>query len=143
VSACLELTLKTKPPRSSTLATSSTLSSLPFVGKSVAAILKKPDETAKKYLAVASFTTSQREVRKIIEEETGEQFQIIPVKTSDLKKIGDEKLANGDYSAFVEYLIQHVFGEGANGAIKDSAIKLLGLEEEDLRTVTKKVLSEL
>ena len=118
-------------------------SSLPFVGKSVAAILKNPDETANKYLTVASFTTSQREILKIIEEETGDKFQIIPVKTSDLEKIGDEKLAKGDYSAFVEYLIHHVFGDGAKGTIKDNATKMLGLEEEDLRTVIKKVLSEL
>lgn len=45
--------------------------SLSFVGKSVAAVLKKPAETANKYLTVASFTTSQRDVLRIIEDEMG------------------------------------------------------------------------
>ncbi|TVY36192.1 hypothetical protein LSUB1_G006640 [Lachnellula subtilissima] len=117
-------------------------STLSFVGKSVAAVLKKPAETANKYLTVASFTTSQREVLKIVEE-MGERFQFIPGETSNLEIIGDEKMARGDGDAFVEYLIRHVFGDGAGGAIEDNAAGLLGLEEEDLRTVVKRVLSEL
>ncbi|TVY24179.1 hypothetical protein LHYA1_G006817 [Lachnellula hyalina] len=118
-------------------------STLSFVGKAVAAVLRKPAETANKYLTVASCTTSQREILEIVEEEMGERFQVIPVATSDLEKIGDQKMARGDSSAFVEYLIRHVFGDGAGGAIEDNAAECLGLEEEDLRTIVRRVLSEL
>jgi hypothetical protein len=43
-------------------------SNLPFVGKSVAAILMKSEKTANKYLTVASFTITQREVLEILEQ---------------------------------------------------------------------------
>ncbi|KAF4630218.1 hypothetical protein G7Y89_g7926 [Cudoniella acicularis] len=118
-------------------------STLSFIGKSVVAILKKPAETANKYLTVASITATQREILKILEEETGSQFQTTTVKTSDLENIADEKVAKGDGSAYVEYVIQWVFADGAGHAVKENAAKLLGLEEEDLREEIKKVLRGL
>ncbi|CZR69139.1 related to 2`-hydroxyisoflavone reductase [Phialocephala subalpina] len=116
---------------------------LSFIGKCIVAILKQPDKTANKYLTVASFTATQREVLKIFEEETGSKFQITNVTSSELEKVGDEKLASGDPSAYVEFVIQWLFADGCNHAIKDNAVKLLGLEEEDLRTVVKKLLTEI
>ncbi|KFA51861.1 hypothetical protein S40293_04057 [Stachybotrys chartarum IBT 40293] len=64
---------------------------LAFIGKCVAASLKKPEETANRYLTVASFTITQNEVRKVIEEEIGYKLSVTGVKTSDLEKIADEK----------------------------------------------------
>lgn len=116
---------------------------LAFIGKCAAAILSKPVETANKYLTVASFTTTQNEILKIMEEEIGCQFRTTSVKTSDLEKIGDQKLTKGDFSAYIEYVIQWTLADGANHAIKDNAIKMLGLEEQDLRAEIRKVLKEL
>lgn len=64
-----------------------------FIGKCVAASLKKPEETANSFLTVASFTTTQNDVLRVIEEETGSKFAVTKVKTSDLEKISDEKVA--------------------------------------------------
>jgi len=103
----------------------------------------QPEKTANKYLTVASFTITQNEVLAILEQETGTKFQVTNVKTSDLEKIGDEMLAKGSSGAFFQYALQWMFGDGANHAVKDNATQLLGLEEDDLRTTIKEVLSEL
>ncbi|KAL7954709.1 hypothetical protein V8C34DRAFT_317042 [Trichoderma compactum] len=57
-----------------------------FIGEAVAAILKKPEETANKYLSIFSFAITQNEVLKSFEEETGSKFQITKLKGSDLIK---------------------------------------------------------
>lgn len=117
-------------------------SSLGFVGKSVASVLKNPADTANKYINVASFTTTQRELLKIVEEETGSTFAVNNVKTSDLEKTADEKLAKGDFSAFIQLLQQYTFGDGQGTATKENAaVTLLGLQEEDLKAATKKALA--
>lgn len=106
--------------------------------------LKKPEETANKFLTVASFTTTQNEVLRVIEEETGSKFAITNVKTSHLEKIGEEKAARNDPTAFVEFLLQYVFADGANQAVaENSAVTVLGLEEESLRTTIKAAIAAL
>lgn len=119
------------------------VSNLPFVGKSIAAILKQPERTSNQYLSVASFTITQNEVLEMLEEETGTKFQITNIKTSDLEKMGDEKFAKGDGGAFYQYALQWIFGDSNNHAVKDDATRLLGLEGDDLRATIKKVLGEL
>ncbi|TDZ23577.1 Pinoresinol reductase 1 [Colletotrichum orbiculare MAFF 240422] len=117
-------------------------STLGFVGKAVAGVLKNPEATANKYIEVASFTTTQREVLKLVEEQTGASYTVTKVQTSELEKIADDKLAKGDWSAFIELLQQHEFGDGKGNAVKENAaVTLLGLKEEDLKTEIKKVVS--
>ncbi|KAM0277196.1 hypothetical protein ACHAQH_005979 [Verticillium albo-atrum] len=115
-----------------------------FIGKCVAACLMKPEETANKYLTVASFTTTQNEVLKVLEEETGSKFAVANVKTSDLEKIGHEKIANNDPAAFVEFLTQYIFADGARQAVKENAATaVLGLQEESLRTTVQTATARL
>ncbi|KAH8658994.1 hypothetical protein BGZ61DRAFT_499871 [Ilyonectria robusta] len=109
----------------------------PFSGTNVAFI-------GKCFLTVASFTTTQNEVLRVIEEETGSKFAITNVKTSHLEKIGEEKAARNDPTAFVEFLLQYVFADGANQAVaENSAVTVLGLEEESLRTTIKAAIAAL
>ncbi|RGP77047.1 hypothetical protein FLONG3_4876 [Fusarium longipes] len=120
-------------------------SSLAFVGKAVAAILKKPETTANMYLNIAGVTTTQNEVLKIVEQVTEDKFDISYVSGTDLERIGDEKIANGDFSAFGNYLEQFLFADGAGNALKgdENAIGMLGLEEENLEEVIKSVLTDI
>ncbi|GKU05805.1 hypothetical protein FLAG1_09071 [Fusarium langsethiae] len=119
--------------------------SLDFVGKAVAAILKKPEETANRYLNIAGVTTTQSEVLKIVEQVTGDKFDVSHVSSVEIERIGDEKIANGDFSAFGNYLEQFLFADGAGNALKgdENAIRLLGLEEESLEQVVKSVLVDV
>ncbi|KAF4988125.1 hypothetical protein FGRMN_9955 [Fusarium graminum] len=120
-------------------------STLTFIGDAVAAILKKPEETANKYLNIAGVTTTQNEVLKIVEHITGDKFEVSRVSSADLEKVGDEKIANGDFSAFGDYLEQFLFADGAGHSLvgDNNAIELLGLEEESLEEVIKSVVAEL
>lgn len=114
------------------------------IAKAVASILKHPQETANQYLSIASFQPTQNEMLKIVEEETGSKWTIAHESTADLQKIGEEKLAKGDYSAFMQLLMVHLYRDGEGHPVKDSekANKLLGLpEEEDLRAELKKFLA--
>ncbi|KAK4237524.1 hypothetical protein C8A03DRAFT_44611 [Achaetomium macrosporum] len=110
-------------------------SNLAHVGKAVAGILKHPDETANKYLATASFNLSQNELIALVETLTGSKLPVTRVKSADLQKAGEEKLAAGDPRAFVDFLRVHNSADGAGNALteEESANKLIGLPYEDLR----------
>ncbi|KAF4949147.1 hypothetical protein FSARC_13565 [Fusarium sarcochroum] len=117
---------------------------LSFVGDAVAAILKKPDETANKYLDIAGVTTTQNEVLKIAEQATGDKFEVSHISGAELEKIGDEKIAKKDFSAFGDYLQQFLFADGVGHSLKGdkNAIGLLGLQTENLEEVIKSVVSD-
>jgi hypothetical protein len=117
------------------------VSNLPFIGKAIAAILANPEKTANQYLSIASVTTTQNQLLKIFEEETGEKWKTEPVKSSDLNDIGNEKLSKGDYSAFVQFLQAYLYGDdGDSTKSVELANGLLGLQDEDPRVTIKAYL---
>jgi hypothetical protein len=107
--------------------------------------LKKPEETKNKYLNIAGVTTTQNEVLKIVEQVTGDKFEVSHVTGAELEKRGDEKIAKGDFSAFGDYLEQFLFADGAGHSLKgdENVIGLLGLKEENLEEVIKSVVAEV
>ncbi|KAF4452596.1 hypothetical protein F53441_4616 [Fusarium austroafricanum] len=120
-------------------------SSLAFVGDAVSSILKKPEEMANKYLNIAGVTTTQNEVLKIVERVTGDKFEVTHVTGAELERLGDDKIAKGDFSAFGNYLEQFLFADGAGHSLKgdENAIRLLGLETENLEEVIKGVVADI
>ncbi|OIW28169.1 NAD(P)-binding protein [Coniochaeta ligniaria NRRL 30616] len=114
-------------------------SNLHFVGKAVASILKHPEQTANKYLSVASFNVSVNEIIKTIEQLTGTTYAVDKVSSADLEKLGADKLAKGDYSAFGPLVTAWNYADGANKGLtpETSANELLGLKEEDLKETVK------
>lgn len=114
-------------------------SNLNYVGKAVASILQHPEQTANKYLSVSSFQPSHNEIIKIVEELTGTKFTVNRVDSEELQKQGEEKLAQGDFSAFLPLLQRWNFADGKGHAPskEDSADELLGLERDDLRASVK------
>lgn len=114
---------------------------LPTVGLAIVSILQRLPDTANKYLVISSFTTTQNELLALYEEETGAKWTTTNAKSEDLQKTADEKLAKGDFSAFLEYLGAFVFGDGKGPARSaESANELLGLPKEDLRATVKAAL---
>lgn len=118
-------------------------SNLGFIGQAIASVLKHPDETANKFIRVASFVTTQNEILAVLEEETGEKWTVVNKKTSDSQKIADEKLAKGDYSAFSDYLKPILFGDGIGQSPKEDQLanKELELPKEDLKATVKAALA--
>lgn len=118
-----------------------------FIGEAVAAILKKPEETANKYLSIFSFAITQNEVLKIFEEETGSKFQIAQLKGSDLIKAATDSVAKGDYGNSVVPFVQYTFlADDSKDPVdigKNDA-DLLGIKDNlSLRESIKKELSEI
>ena len=115
-----------------------------FVGRAVASVLKHPEQTANKYLSVASFNVSLNEIIKTIEELTGTTYTVNKVSSAELVKTGEEKLAKGDFSAFVQLVTAWNYADGADKALtkETSANELLGLQEEDLKATVKSWLQK-
>lgn len=111
---------------------------LPTIGLAVVAALKNP-EMAGRYLDIASFVTTQNEILAILEEETGAKWTVERKSTSESDKIGDDKFAKGDYSAFSDYLKGHLWGDGRGQSAKKGKLanEELGLPAEDLRATVK------
>ncbi|KAK0665968.1 hypothetical protein QBC41DRAFT_231670 [Cercophora samala] len=112
------------------------VSTLAQVGRAVVKILQHPEETKNKYLVTSSFQVSQNEIIKTVEELTGEKYPVVKrEKAEDLQKAGEEKLAVGDYRAFIDFLRAYNNADGAGNAVseEESANGLIGLEYEDLR----------
>lgn len=116
-------------------------STLAFVGRSVAAVLARDDESVRnKVVDVVEFTVSQNQIVRILGEETGEPFQRTQVKGADLAQAAEDKLAKGDYGgAFIDALLAWNFSDGGNNAVPEgeTANALLGLKSGDLRQVLK------
>ncbi|KAK3940002.1 hypothetical protein QBC46DRAFT_386420 [Diplogelasinospora grovesii] len=119
-------------------------SNLPQIGKGIVGILQHPDETANKYLATASFNVSQNEIIAIVEELSGSKLTVTSQSSAELRKIGEEKLAKGDYSAFLDLLRVHNYADGAGNALSEekSANKLIELPYEDVRSTVQSWLSK-
>ncbi|KUI63336.1 Uncharacterized protein ycf39 [Cytospora mali] len=117
-------------------------SNLGFIAKAVGSVLKHPNETANRYLLVASFQPTLNQILQILEDENGSKWAVDNVSTQDLQKAGEEKLAKGDFSAFRELLRVHLYrdGEGHPVPADELANDLLELPEEDLRGTIRKWL---
>jgi hypothetical protein len=117
---------------------------LATIGLAVAAILKKPEQTANKYLDIASFITTQNEILKLLEEENGEKWTVEKADATAIGKSADESLAKGEYGpAFGGFLKVLLFadGKGTSAKKEELANGLLDLPKEDLKATIKAALS--
>lgn len=105
--------------------------SLPFIGRAIAAVLLHEEETKNQYVDVVEFQTSQNQILKALEDETGVKFAITRVDTAETEKNGHEKLAKGDQRSFLDFLRAWAFRDGRDDAVPDAetANRLLGLPE--------------
>lgn len=112
------------------------------IGRAVSEILRHPDLTKNQYLSTASFNVSQNQLLQIVQELTGKKFEVTHANSKDIYQAGEEKLARGDYSAFVDFLKVHFEADGAGNALKEeeSANEKLGLQTEDVKAVVRGLL---
>lgn len=113
-----------------------------LVGQAVAAILSKEEQTRNQYLAVSSFTTSQNQLLKILEEQTGEEWAQGHVFTSALEKIGLEKLGQKNPLGVLDLMKAFQFQDGQNRALSEEIndAKALGLSSEDVLSLVKSLI---
>lgn len=108
---------------------------LSFVAKIVAAILKNPGQASNKYITIASFNISQREILAIAERVSGKKWTVKSSKVDDVQRVAKKDLANGNFeAAFYPLLHGRLFQDGADLALKleqNFAQEVLGFSEED------------
>jgi putative NADH-flavin reductase len=110
------------------------VSNVPFIAKAVAVVLRRPQETKNRYVAIASGYTSQNKLLQRAEKTTGQTWTVERVATADMHKAGREAVGRGDYgAAFVPLLLSHLFSDdGGLHVTTENDNELLGLSEEDL-----------
>jgi hypothetical protein len=110
----------------------------------VAAVLKNPDQTANRYVNVVEFETSQNELVHLAETVSKSKWTITQSQTVDEELAGKEKLANGDFSAFVNFLRSFFLADGAGRApqAEEYDNELLGLKKGNLKAFMKKWIEQ-
>ncbi|KAF2108268.1 isoflavone reductase family protein [Lophiotrema nucula] len=115
-------------------------SNLDFIARATVAILQKPDETENKLLYVHSHHVTQNEVLSALEKVTGDKFERIEESSKHELSVARPKMLEGDGDATEE--IVAVWGVVASDwkGKEGFANELLGLEEEDLEEVVRRVV---
>jgi hypothetical protein len=114
------------------------------IGRSVAGILENPDQTANRHIKIRSIETCQNEILAAFESETKTNWTVNHVNSKDVYAEGQRKLQNGERSWILDVLTMQIFGEWDGQSIgvtkEDSDNALLGIDEEDIATVIRRVL---
>lgn len=118
---------------------------LATIGLAVKNTLLIPDKTANQYLFISSFTVSQRQVLTSLENAERQKWEATHVDAEEQKRVGLEKMANGDFSGALSLIryINCVHGHGGNFAeYEECANRLLELPEESLDEAVVELLRE-
>lgn len=97
--------------------------------------MRSPSQSADRYITIASFNISQREILALAEETSGDKWTVKPYNIDEAQGIAEQALSIGDFeSAFYPLLHGRLLKDGANLALKPGqnfAKDVLGFQEED------------
>ena len=121
-----------------------TTTTLPAVGAAVVGVLRKPEETANKYVFVSSARTTGNELLATLEKVSGEKWEVEHRSIEETIRAGQEKMGKGDYSGIVDLIVGSIYGLESSDVTRDHELAngLLGLPEESLVDIVEKVLKE-
>ncbi|ATZ52869.1 hypothetical protein BCIN_08g04910 [Botrytis cinerea B05.10] len=117
---------------------------LATVAQAVVAVLSKFEETKNRAVYIQDVQTSQNSLLSIAKKVAPEKnWEAIPVKTADVLKSSNEKLAKGEITmeVMVGYIFVAIFGEEHRSSWEKSDNELLGLKEKtdaELEAIVKK-----
>ncbi|KAL5047430.1 hypothetical protein BDW71DRAFT_180085 [Aspergillus fruticulosus] len=102
------------------------------------ALLLPISDISNRYLFIESFNICQKDILAVLEEVTGEFWDVSYCDVEEGKRVAAEKLARGDYAGLPR-VMRYVVCTPGHGAdymrYERKANKLLGLPEESLRSV--------
>ena len=117
------------------------------IGVAVRGILRRPAETANKYLHIRSTETTQKMILGAMEESMGEKWDVEYQDSQELFEKGKEKFGRGEREGMLHLLVVQLFAKGAARSIVVSREKsdneLLGVREKDVKEVVNDVLSDV
>ena len=131
-------------------------STIPQTGRAVANLLQLPISTpagggpsisdyANNYVYLRSFSVSQNQILASVQRATGtkpEEWKLEYTQVDEFIQQGQELLKNGDRWGVVHILYGHIWKKGFGNQHfgRELANEKLGLKDEDLDEVTKRVL---
>ncbi|KAM0513953.1 hypothetical protein ACHAPE_007308 [Trichoderma viride] len=121
-----------------------TLTNEKDLGAATAAVLKKPEETANKYLFISSVETTQNEILAALEETTGTKWTVNNTTTKEQVDAARQKLGAGDFNGALVLVRATSYGDipglKSNYA-KDEVLanNLLGLKPASVTDTVKHV----
>jgi nucleoside-diphosphate-sugar epimerase len=122
-------------------------STLRDIGLAVRGILRRPAETANRYLHIRSTQVSQREILNALETLTGKEYEVKFVSSKELYESGKEMFAKGERLGMLNLLVCQLFEKGAGRSIvvsrETSDNELLGVQEKDVEELVTDVLSQM
>ena len=86
------------------------VSTLAFVGETIAAIFTHPAETANKYVYVQEAKGTQMEILASLEKATGAKWTTTTKNAAEANKSGIEKASKGDHSGFPDMIMGAICG---------------------------------
>ncbi|KAF2755734.1 NAD(P)-binding protein [Pseudovirgaria hyperparasitica] len=115
------------------------------IATSVAGILKNPGPTANRHVKVRSIQTSQNEIVAAFEKVTGHEWTKTYLDSEETYAVAKEKLKVNDRSAILDLLSVVLFRDGGGQGIvasrEASDNEMVGLQEEDIETIVRRVLN--
>lgn len=117
---------------------------LSTIGAAVAGVLRKPEETANRYIFIYSSTTTGNELLAALEKATGKKWDVEHKTIEETIKTGREKVSKNDFSGMAELIVASIFGGNPGSdftADQQLANKLLGLPEETLDEIVAKIVN--
>lgn len=108
------------------------------------AVLKKPEETANKYLFISSVETTQNEILAALEEITGAKWTVNNTTTKEQVDAANQKLGAGDFNGALALVRATSFGDIPglkSNYTKDEVLanNLLGLKPATVTDTVKRV----
>lgn len=115
------------------------------IGRAVVSILQHPEETANRYIHIASFTTTQNEVLKELKAHSTVEWKTTSTTTDEQISTGQQLVAKGDFNGMLMLVQAAAFGSKPGlkaNYEKDEELwnEKLCLPKESLEDTVRKVL---
>jgi NmrA-like family len=115
------------------------------IGLAVRGMLRKPEETANKYLHIRSTETSQKEILEAFQDVMGTKWEVEYGDSAELLEKGKALFEKGERAGMLHLLVVQLFEKGAGRSIvvsrEESDNELLGVKEKGIREIVEGVLS--
>ena len=122
-------------------------STLEDIGIAVRGMLRRPEDTANKYLHIRSTETTQMMILEAMQEVTGTKWEVTYEDSQELYEKGKAMFEKEDRAGMLHLLVVQLFAKGAGRSIvvkrESSDNELLGVREKHVREIVEDILAEL
>ena len=115
---------------------------VPNIGKAVAAVIRHPELTLNKRIYIADVTFTQQQALTLFEKHTGTKWTVKHISSKDSLNSGEEYLKKGDINkGYSGYLMAVAYnGQGASNFEGKTSNKALGVETYPLEQIVKEAI---